>query len=403
MSDPDAPSPLDPPAPGTPGDGPIHPGMSQPHPAPAQGLKIPPRVDPQALTANLLLQADRRCNRCGYSLQGLPRDSLCPECATPVIDSLQAEDLDSGAQVSFERKCRQCSYELLGLPLNANCPECGTPVRASLRADELRYSSRDYLIILRRGLVMAGILSLLAILNLLLPSFFLVSTGSLQASVTILTLGIWSVFQTAMVAIAWWIVTQPDAASPAHRDIPETRMWLRVSVVSLAVVNAARLITALLMTGRPALAGAMGAGNPSPASIIADLVIGLASFVAVALWFVTSMMYVRWICQRLPDRNLANLAQAYIWVLPLVYIVLFCACIGPMIAHILFAILLFQIAGRLGGVIQHTLLLAPPFATPPALPVGTSAPPLTSPEPTSPALPPPLPPDHSRPPTTPNP
>ena len=33
------------------------------------------------------------CTRCGYDLRGLPRDALCPECGTPLVQSLYGEYL----------------------------------------------------------------------------------------------------------------------------------------------------------------------------------------------------------------------------------------------------------------------------------------------------------------------
>lgn len=40
------------------------------------------------------INRDIRCARCAYSLVGLPYDAPCPECATPVSDSIRAHHVE---------------------------------------------------------------------------------------------------------------------------------------------------------------------------------------------------------------------------------------------------------------------------------------------------------------------
>src|SRR5262245_18738214 len=44
-------------------------------------------------TANLTINYDLRCVRCGYNLRTLARDAVCPECALPVRDSVRSTSL----------------------------------------------------------------------------------------------------------------------------------------------------------------------------------------------------------------------------------------------------------------------------------------------------------------------
>ncbi len=48
---------------------------------------------PAAIGASLLLPAGVNCAHCGYELQGLNRHSCCPECATPIEQSLRGDAL----------------------------------------------------------------------------------------------------------------------------------------------------------------------------------------------------------------------------------------------------------------------------------------------------------------------
>lgn len=43
-----------------------------------------------------------QCHKCGYSLRSLSRKGLCPECGTPVIDSLRSND----ERALFKREIR---------------------------------------------------------------------------------------------------------------------------------------------------------------------------------------------------------------------------------------------------------------------------------------------------------
>ncbi len=348
--------------------------------------RIPPRVDPNALATKSLLQAARQCRHCQYSLQGLPRDSLCPECGTPVMDSLNPEDLDASAQVTFERKCRQCSYELLGLPLTANCPECGTPVRESIRADELRHSSLDYLKTLRNGLGLAALSAVMAIVDTFLPVILMFTFGFLS-STTIVGTGIWLAFHSILGGASWWMVTQPDNACPPQRDVPQVRLWLRIGVVATITFTAGRVMMQAFLLGNPAAAAGAGlVGGPAQA-MIANGVVNLAQFAATVLWLVTAMIYIRWIALRLPNLALANNARVYTWLLPTIHVVL-CLCIGPFIAQMMLVILLLMVASRVSGLIKYVQTSKPQFALAEA-PSPSS--PSTQASPTS-DIPPPLPP-----------
>ena len=56
--------------------------------------------------------------------------------------------------------------------------------------------------------------------------------------------------------------------------------------------------------------------------------------------FFASMMYVRWLGPRIPDRSITEKAAEYMWLLPLIYVLGACIVIGPFVAVIMYYVLL---------------------------------------------------------------
>jgi hypothetical protein len=345
-------------------------------PSPITRRAIPPRVDPNEITTYSLLRIARSCRRCQYSLLGLPLDSFCPECGLPIIESLSPEEIDPEALVTFKRQCRVCNYELVGLRLRAKCPECGTLVRDSIRVDELRNSPLPYLITLRRGFGLAALSIALGIIGYVIAfgsGLALAGTGVSSQFVH----AIWQIIAGGVAFAAWWIASTPDSSCPADRDIPLTRRWLRISLIIVVVIAiGSAIVQGIIATGSQAAINAGLVPTQGPGMALFYALAGLASFASLgahALWFVCTMLYIRWIADRIPDPTIAKEAMIYIWLLPVLYVVFFlCLCIGPVISYILFAVLVLRLWGRIAAFANAAAasLQPPPPATiePPATP-----------------------------------
>ena len=61
------------------------------------------------------------CDRCGYSLEGLPARGCCPECGKPYLPGAAAVWLDERGMA----RCNRCGCQLGGCPRQGNCPGCG--------------------------------------------------------------------------------------------------------------------------------------------------------------------------------------------------------------------------------------------------------------------------------------
>jgi Zn finger protein HypA/HybF involved in hydrogenase expression len=82
------------------------------------------------------------CTACGYDLRGLVLDGRCPECGTPVSESLARGSrrvFKPGAPVAAEQgvNCVHCGADLVGQSSHAGCARCGAPVWLSLDGDWL--------------------------------------------------------------------------------------------------------------------------------------------------------------------------------------------------------------------------------------------------------------------------
>jgi len=88
-------------------------------------------VEPVPILDEVLDAAGLHCPVCHYSLQGLPKEGVCPECGMRYSkaallrpDQLPAPRVSRTSR-SSDPACAGCGYSLRGLPRNGVCPECG--------------------------------------------------------------------------------------------------------------------------------------------------------------------------------------------------------------------------------------------------------------------------------------
>jgi hypothetical protein len=65
------------------------------------------------------------------------------------------------------------------------------------------------------------------------------------------------------------------------------------------------------------------------------------------------MLYVRWLAPRIPSPAIEGRAKLYMWLLPVIYIIGFCAIgLGPVVATIMYFLLLNEVRIRLRNIIR---------------------------------------------------
>ena len=235
--------------------------------------------------------------------------------------------------------CVKCAYDLRGLPLDGVCPECGTPVQDSLRGWLLRYASPEYRRKLGLGLsiVLNGILAMVVLTILqMVAGFSGWRGGGFDTGMHIVNFGL----AIAMIA-GYWFMTEPDPGYTGLEKPNSARQVLRTAVLAQAGLN---LLSVVLV-----LTGAM---STSPTGVTAAtafvLLLGFAGLVAWAVQFFATMRYMRWLAGRVPDAAMQKRTETYMWLLPVLSIVgIILVGLGPLIALILYWNLLDQLRKHL--------------------------------------------------------
>lgn len=233
--------------------------------------------------------------------------------------------------------CKQCGYSLQGLRLKGVCPECGFPIERSLTDDLLPNSAPEYLASLHRGvfLILTGIIVQFVVLMGGIGVGIAVSAsgGNVLPFQWILTL--FSLVASAVIAWGWFQFSAPDPAFTGRADGSQARVVVRVAVVVNAVIT---LVTTVAQLAMPATTTAPGA-VPSTVSV-AGLVLLLLSFVGFVAWavsFFAAMLYLRWLCPRIPNWRAYRRAKLMMWLGPLLFTVgALCIGLGPLVAIVLY-------------------------------------------------------------------
>ncbi|MCC6676675.1 MAG: hypothetical protein IT436_05980 [Phycisphaerales bacterium] len=233
-----------------------------------------------------------------------PADGLPDE---PLLETAPARA--PGSVVDFDQACIRCGYNVRGLPTTGLCPECATPVADSLRGFLLRYAAPEYRrrLVGALGLVTNGILILIVVMfTAPFAAALIPGNGRLMVQLAILV-------PNAMILAGYWFYTTPDPGLAAGNDPARSRRVVRattgIQIVTLAIVTLAGLASGVL---------------PGPVAMAADVLHGVALTVSLITWivhFIATMLYTRWVASRIPSRKWMARAALYCWLLPLLVLI----------------------------------------------------------------------------------
>lgn len=219
------------------------------------------------------------------------------------------------------QSCLKCGYQLQGLPLGGVCPECGTPVQDSLKGYFLQYADPEY----RRkvGLGLSLILNAILLMIILMILGFALNAAFGQVRGVQLTFACMALGMTGMTIAGYWLYTEPDQSYTGVEKPNSARQIARIAVLAQAGIQAIDIV--LTLAG---VDGTPGWGVPR-------LLLTLLGLGAWATQYFAIMHYTRWMGSRIPDALIQRRAKTYLWLLPaLATVGVLLVGLGPLIALI---------------------------------------------------------------------
>jgi hypothetical protein len=234
-----------------------------------------------------------------------------------------------------DQPCLKCGYQLRGLPLAGVCPECGTPIEDSLKGYFLQYASPEY----RKKVGMGLSLILAAILLMIVLSFVGIGAEFAMGRSQGLDIvfAILSLVVTAVNIVGYWNYTEPDPDYTGVEKPNSARQVARLAVVAQAVIHGVQLVAAFFQSATDAVPGASPGVSTTE---VLGVLVGLLGLAAWATQFFAIMHYTRWMGSRIPDAFIQRRAKTYMWLLPVLCTAGALVLVGPLIALVLYWTLL---------------------------------------------------------------
>lgn len=222
--------------------------------------------------------------------------------------------------VQSDHYCHRCSYALRGLPISGKCPECGTPVADSLKGYLLQNAAPEFLAAIGLGLslVLNGLLLSIA-LGLAMGMLGFVLGPVRRAEFVLMSQGVQLLIQ-GMMFFGYWKYTSPDPGFVAFEQPTTARNVVRWALYVQIAFTCASIVVGQLTSDH-----------------VIVFALALGAYLVWGLQFFSVMRYTLWISGRIPDVYVTGRARRYLWLLPVLSTLgVVCVGLGPLIAMILY-------------------------------------------------------------------
>lgn len=232
--------------------------------------------------------------------------------------------------VGADQGCIRCGYNLRGLSPAVVCPECGTPVSDSLRGIFLQYASSEYLATVHSGLRLVLYAILATIVMFVVGMFGGVAGLGPEFQLVLNGVG----FLISIVSmVGYWRYTQVDPMFAGEEKPDAARRVVRGTVLVQAATTAVSFVVGLAGVG-----GAVSrASGTVAAAVTIGLMLGLLSLAAFVVQFFAVMRYTRWMARRVPDEHIVHRSGRYMWLLPVLAVLgAPLLLLGPLLALVMY-------------------------------------------------------------------
>lgn len=241
------------------------------------------------------------------------------------------------------------------------CPECGLSVERSIRGDLLRWRDPAYIKRLHTGALLVqaalAIAQLAFVFSLLGP--LIIASNPSGVSVLLPALAVASGIGVAvgliLYPVGWLFLTSKDPGRTDDEKGQRSRRLVRLSIVFLI---ASMVFTAGVSFVLPLFLNSSTL-NEQFIGLMKFLTRGvqIISFLVCIVQYYASMVYLRWLAERIPSERVFKRAKLLLWLGPIL-LLFFCFVIPPLIAVVLYYNMLSWIRTELKAIRSEQLASA---------------------------------------------
>lgn len=230
--------------------------------------------------------------------------------------------------IDTEIQCLRCGYNLEGLQLDGVCPECGTHIADSHRGTLLKNSAPEYLETLHKGVF---VIQAAVIVVIILAVAMAITSQFVETAIVPALFGLGILGVTVWGFYGWVQFSQPDPDYQGRNTGESVRRFVRIALYVLIATLVLDWAAGFLVSEDP---DEFTMTNPAFVVNLGTMLLGIVGQV---VFYVASMLYVKWLGARIPNKRIVDRAGRLTWIGPLfetVGIVLF--GLGPLIALVLY-------------------------------------------------------------------